>query len=62
LQSSNAAQEDTAWERSCVVFFAKKRKIVKSSSLLFECDESNDSGASNSQSGDGKTVLGDSNL
>ena len=34
LQSSNAAQEDTAWERSCAVFFSKKRKIVKSGSFF----------------------------
>lgn len=31
-------------------------------SALFECDDSNETGAGNSQKGDGKTVLGDSNL
>ena len=31
-------------------------------SALFECNDSNDSGAGNSQKGDGKTVLGDSRM
>jgi hypothetical protein len=31
-------------------------------SALFECGDSNESGAGNSKKGDGKTVLGDSNL
>ena len=31
-------------------------------SALFECNDSNDSGAGNSKKGAGKTVLGDSNL
>ncbi|MBR3917622.1 MAG: hypothetical protein IKJ59_02660 [Clostridia bacterium] len=31
-------------------------------SALFECGDSNETGACNSQKGDGKTILGDSNL
>ena len=31
-------------------------------SALFDCGDNNETGAGNSQKGDGKTVLGDSNL
>ena len=31
-------------------------------SALFECGDSNESGAGNSKKGDGKTVLGDSRM
>ena len=31
-------------------------------SALFQCGDSNESGAGNSQKGDGKTVLGDSRM
>jgi hypothetical protein len=45
-----------------VILSTGTRNFENVESALFERDDSNDSGAGNSQKGDGKTVLGDSNL
>jgi len=38
------------------------RNFENAESALFECGDSNESGAGNSQKGDGKTVLSDSRM